>query len=116
MPFKVDFEKAYNFVDWSYLDSTLKMIKFTFKWNTWMFEYLRSSTTLTLVNSCPTDEYLMVCGLRQSVYLLHFIFLIIAKMFNLLFYQTIRLKRFFRFQVEMVKLLKLLFLSLHMIH
>ena len=41
--FKVDFEKAYDSVQWDYIDDVLKKFGFGEKWCAWIQECLRSS-------------------------------------------------------------------------
>jgi len=66
MLFKVDFEKAYNSVDWGYLDSVMGKICFPTLWRKWIKEYVTTTTTYVLVNGSPTDEFPLGKGLRQG--------------------------------------------------
>jgi hypothetical protein len=56
--FKVDFEKAYDSVDLTYLDSVMAKMNFPTLWRKWIFE--------CVVNGCPTDEFPIERGLRQG--------------------------------------------------
>ena len=54
MIFKVDFEKAYDSVSWSFLDYMLERLGFCLKWRNWISACLHSATILVLVNGSPT--------------------------------------------------------------
>jgi len=55
--FKVDFEKAYDSVDWGYLDDVLGRMTFPTLWRKWMKECVGSATASVLVNGNPTNEF-----------------------------------------------------------
>jgi len=38
--FKVDFEKAYDIIEWEYLEAAMLKIRFHFKWCKWIMEYV----------------------------------------------------------------------------
>ena len=48
--FKIDFEKAYNHVDWGFLDHVLERKGFSTKWRSWMRGCLSSTSFAVLVN------------------------------------------------------------------
>lgn len=62
--FKVDFEKAYDSVNLSYLDSVMLNMNFPTLWRKWIYECVGTETTSVLVNECPTDEFKIRRGLR----------------------------------------------------
>ena len=62
--FKVDFKKAYDSVEWEYLEAVMLKMGFSIKWCKWIMECVRSTTTLVLVNRSPTDEFYLGRGLR----------------------------------------------------
>jgi len=82
--FKVDFEKAYDSVDWGYLDSVMESMSFSVLWRKWIRECVGTATTSVLVNCCPTDEFHLHRGLRQGDPLSSFLFLIAAEGLNIL--------------------------------
>ncbi|KAJ9561194.1 hypothetical protein OSB04_006354 [Centaurea solstitialis] len=74
--FKVDFEKAFDCVNWNFLFSTMSQMGFGQKWIMWIKGCLQSATTSVLINGSPTKEFQMKKGLRQGDPLSPFLFLI----------------------------------------
>jgi hypothetical protein len=66
MLFKVDFEKAYDSVDWGYLDAVMGKMDFPPLWRKWIRECVCTATASVLVNGSPTDEFPLERGLRQG--------------------------------------------------
>ena len=48
--FKVDFEKAYDSIDHSYLNSVMVNMNFPTLWRKWIMEYIGIATSVVLVN------------------------------------------------------------------
>ncbi|GJR37779.1 putative RNA-directed DNA polymerase, eukaryota, reverse transcriptase zinc-binding domain protein [Tanacetum coccineum] len=67
MLFKVDFEKAFDFVSWKYLDFVQNSLGFGSKWRTWIKACLESARTSILVNGSPTSEFSVKRGLIRGI-------------------------------------------------
>lgn len=76
MLFKVDFEKAYDSVDWGYLDEVMGSMSFPTLWRKWIKECVCTATASVLVNGSPTDKFHLERGLLQCDPLSPFLFLL----------------------------------------
>ena len=63
---KVDFEKVYDSVSWSFLDYMLDRLGFCLRWRKGIIACLQSATISILVNGSPTKEFAPTRGLRQG--------------------------------------------------
>lgn len=63
--FKVDFEKAYDKVSWSFLCFMMKKMGFRDVWLRWMEDFIFTSDISVMVNDSPTKEFKVERGLRQ---------------------------------------------------
>jgi hypothetical protein len=80
--FKVDFEKAYDSVDWGFLEYMLHRCGFCGKWIEWMRACVFAGNLSVLVNGSPTGEINIQRGLKQGDPLAPFLFLIVVEGFS----------------------------------
>ncbi|KAJ0511624.1 putative RNA-directed DNA polymerase [Helianthus annuus] len=76
MIFKVDINKAYDSLNWKFLDSIMVQMNFPERWRSWIKATLVSSRASVLVNGSPTMEFECSRGLRQGDPLSPFLFVI----------------------------------------
>ena len=72
--FKINFEKAYDHVDWGFLDHVLERKGFNPKWRSWIRRCLSSSSFAILVNGNAKGWVKASRGLRQGDPLSPFLF------------------------------------------
>jgi hypothetical protein len=97
--FKVDFEKAYDSVDWGYLDTVMGRMDFPPLWRKWMRECVCTATASVLVNGSPTDEFPLERGLRQGYPLSPFLFLLAAEGLGVMMRSMVEGNRFLGYRV-----------------
>ena len=103
---KVDFEKAYDSVDWGFLEYMLNRVGFCAKWVRWMKTCVFGGTMSIPVNGSPTEEINIQRGLKQGDPLAPFLFLLVAEGFSGLMRNVVRLNLFedFRFRPDVLEI------------
>lgn len=89
MIFKVDFQKAYDCVNWKFLDSVMEQMNFSSKWRRWTHGCISSARVFVLLNGSLTGEFGMERGLRQGDPLSPFLFLLAAESMSAMLAETV---------------------------
>ena len=92
---KLDFEKAFDSVNWKFLDSTLLRMNFDNQWCAWIKAILESIRISILVNGIPTKKFSPSRGLRQGDPISPLLFNLVGKVLSTLF-KTAASKGFFK--------------------
>ncbi|KAJ0837719.1 putative RNA-directed DNA polymerase [Helianthus annuus] len=76
---KIDFEKAYDNVNWKFVVNILHQMGFPPKWCSWIMGILESASSSVLVNGAPTYTFKCEKGMRQGDPLSPFLFLVVME-------------------------------------
>ncbi|GMI72472.1 hypothetical protein HRI_000916500 [Hibiscus trionum] len=82
--FKIDFQKAYDSVNWDFLMRTMSKCGFNSKWCNWISRCISSASISVLVNGAPTDAFSISRGLRQGCSLSPLLFNLIGEALSLM--------------------------------
>ncbi|XP_028077559.1 uncharacterized protein LOC114279501 [Camellia sinensis] len=86
---KLDFEKAYDSLNWEFLLPMLGKFGFGAKWIRWMKTCIITTMVSILVNGAPIEEFQPQKGLRQGDHLSPFLFIVAVEGLNLLLERAI---------------------------
>ena len=96
---KVDFEKAYDLVDWGFLVYMMRRFGMEEKWVRWMTTCVCGGYMSILLNGSPTKEINVHRVLKQGDPLAPFLFLLVAEAFNGLMTNAVHRNLFKGFEV-----------------
>ncbi|XP_071728309.1 uncharacterized protein [Rutidosis leptorrhynchoides] len=65
--FKVDFEKAFDSLNWQFLFEVIKNMGFGNKWIKWINSCLKSASISILINGSPTNEFSLGRGYDKEI-------------------------------------------------
>ncbi|KAJ9544963.1 hypothetical protein OSB04_024670 [Centaurea solstitialis] len=92
--FKVDFAKAFDTLNWNYLDNVMMQMGFGATWRDWMKGCLSTAKVSVLINGAPTKEFNLSKGVRQGDPLAPFLFILAAEGLAVLMKEAQRSKIF----------------------
>ena len=88
---KMDFQKAYDSVDWAALDMVMAAMGFGCNWRRWVQRCMSSASISILINGSPTKPFKMERGLRQGDPLSQFLFVLLAEVLNRMMHKATNL-------------------------
>ncbi|XP_058749365.1 uncharacterized protein LOC131622352 [Vicia villosa] len=98
--FKVDFQQAYDCVNWGFLRSLFHKFGFGSKWCKWMEACVFNSSMSILVNGSPTKDFWVERGLRQGDPLSPFLFTLVAEGLAMVVQKAAALGRFEGYKIK----------------
>ncbi|KAJ9547609.1 hypothetical protein OSB04_020152 [Centaurea solstitialis] len=93
--FKADFAKAFDSLNWNFLDNILLQMGFGEKWRGWVKGCVCTAKVSVLINGAPTKEFFLGKGVRQGDPLAPFLFILAVEGLNVAMHEALR-KNIFR--------------------
>nr|XP_043633384.1 uncharacterized protein LOC122604565 [Erigeron canadensis] len=87
--FKIDFEKAFDSLNWGFIDVVFMQMGFPVRWRNWMKDILNLSRASVLVNGSLTQEFQFSRGVRQGDPLSPYIFILAMEVLGDLFSKVV---------------------------
>ncbi|XP_025617242.1 uncharacterized protein [Arachis hypogaea] len=87
---KLDFQKAYERVRWSFVDIVLQKMGIRLRWRTWVKECVTTASMSVLINGSPTKPFKMERGLRQGDPLSPFLFVLVVDILHRMVGEAVR--------------------------
>ncbi|XP_057756015.1 uncharacterized protein LOC130975212 [Arachis stenosperma] len=87
---KLDFQKAYDRVKWSFVDIVLEKMGFGRRWMAWVMEFMTTSSMSVLINGSPSEPFKMERGLRQGDPLSSFLFVLVVDILHRMIGEAVR--------------------------
>ncbi|MFS7950995.1 putative RNA-directed DNA polymerase [Helianthus anomalus] len=91
---KIDFEKAYDNVSWSFVLDVMSQMGFGPRWCSWIQGVLSSARASVLVNGAPTFEFGWSKGMRQGDPISPFLFLVVMEALSCLINKAVEVGMF----------------------
>jgi len=101
--FKVDFEKAFDLIDWSYLTAIMKKNGFSNLVGQVDYGAISTDSASVIVNGSLTAEFKFECGLRQGDPLYPFLFLLAAEGLKVMMKSLVEVGLFSSYKVNFHK-------------
>ncbi|GKU90863.1 hypothetical protein SLEP1_g4808 [Rubroshorea leprosula] len=90
MAIKLDLSKAFDKVEWNFLEDTMRAMGFPERWINRVMTCVRTVEYSVLINGCPTKKFTPSRGIRQGDPLSLFLFLLCAEGLSALLSRAIR--------------------------
>ncbi|XP_016207070.1 uncharacterized protein LOC107647514 [Arachis ipaensis] len=87
---KLDFQKAYDRVRWSFVDIVLQKMGFGQRWRNWVKECVTTATMSVLVNGTPSKPFKIERGLRQGDPISPLLFVLVVEVLHRMLGEAVR--------------------------
>lgn len=88
---KLDFQKAYDSVNWDFLKLVLVKMGFGYRWINWILNCVCSSSMSILINGTPLKPFKMEKGLQQGDPLSPYLFILVTEVLAIFLNKAINL-------------------------